>query len=251
MVEAPGTAPGSETLISRGVYRHSRFPDTTNIGAPRAFLKARCRRMACLISPWKGPPDAHRVRGQRRTTNNAPLHRPAGRNRPGARRRAADAAADRAGAGGNPVPGAAGARSRLRPRRRLHGRRCRRRAGGARVLRPRHQEGQRGSRADQLPDAASPHDAVRDVRDQVPREAADLRGAPVDPPPHRQRERILGALLDPRQRVLHAQARASGGAEQGQPPGPRRRCWPARRPSASSTCSRRTPSWSTSTTWRC
>ena len=28
-------------------------------------------------------------------------------------------------------------------------------------------------------------------------------------------------------------------------------CWPARRPSASSPCSRRTPSWSTSTTWRC
>src|SRR5262245_25678713 len=40
MVEAPGTAPGSETLIPRGVYRHSRFPDTTNIGAPWAFWKA-------------------------------------------------------------------------------------------------------------------------------------------------------------------------------------------------------------------
>ena len=105
---------------------------------------------------------------------------------------------------------------------RLHGRRCRRRAGGARVLRPRHQEGQRGSRADQLSDAAPPHDAVRDVRDQVPREAADLRRAAVDPPPHRQRERILGALLDPRQRILHPRARASGGAAQGQPPGPRR-----------------------------
>ena len=129
----------------------------------------------------------------------------------------------RAGAGGDPLPGAAGARSRLRPRHRLHGRRCRRRAGRARLLRPRHQEGQRGPRADQLPDAAPPHDAVRDVRDQVPREAADLRGAAVDPPPHRQRERVLGALLDPRQRVLHARARAAGGAEQGQPPGPRRR----------------------------
>ena len=40
MVEAPGTAPGSETLISRGVYRHSRFPDRTNIGALRGNLKA-------------------------------------------------------------------------------------------------------------------------------------------------------------------------------------------------------------------
>ena len=41
MVEAPGTAPGSETLMSRGVYRHSRLPDATNIGASDAVLKAR------------------------------------------------------------------------------------------------------------------------------------------------------------------------------------------------------------------
>jgi len=41
MVEAPGTAPGSETLMPRGVYRHSRLPDATNIGASEAFLKAR------------------------------------------------------------------------------------------------------------------------------------------------------------------------------------------------------------------
>jgi antitoxin YefM len=39
MVEAPGTAPGSETLMSRGVYRHSRLPDNTNIGGPIGFLK--------------------------------------------------------------------------------------------------------------------------------------------------------------------------------------------------------------------
>ena len=152
--------------------------------------------------------------------NNAPLHRPAGRDRPGTRRRAADPAAQRAGAGGNSFPGPARARSRICPRRRLHGRRCCRRAGRPGELRPRHQEGQRGPWAGQLSDAASPHDAVRDVRDQVPREAADLRGPPVDPPSHRQRERILGALLDPRQRVLRAQARASGSPEQGQSPGP-------------------------------
>jgi len=41
MVEAPGTAPGSDTLIPRGVYRHSRFPDLTNIGIPGPFLKMR------------------------------------------------------------------------------------------------------------------------------------------------------------------------------------------------------------------
>ena len=40
MVEAPGTAPGSETLMSRGVYRHSRLPDTANIGTSAGFLKA-------------------------------------------------------------------------------------------------------------------------------------------------------------------------------------------------------------------
>ena len=32
MVEAPGTAPGSATLISNGVYRYSRLPDPLNIG---------------------------------------------------------------------------------------------------------------------------------------------------------------------------------------------------------------------------
>src|SRR5215212_5120140 len=39
MVEAPGTAPGSETLMSRGVYRHSRLPDVTYIGARDGILK--------------------------------------------------------------------------------------------------------------------------------------------------------------------------------------------------------------------
>jgi hypothetical protein len=32
LVEAPGTAPGSATLISQAVYRHSRLPDNANIG---------------------------------------------------------------------------------------------------------------------------------------------------------------------------------------------------------------------------
>jgi hypothetical protein len=31
MVEAPGTAPGSEWFITMTVYRHSRLPGTTNI----------------------------------------------------------------------------------------------------------------------------------------------------------------------------------------------------------------------------
>ena len=247
-MEAPGTAPGSETLISRGVYRHSRFPDTINIGAPPAILKAV---LDLVISPWKAHPPPIKSaanEGQRTMPLSTDQQAEIDQARDGAQttlRPIAPALEEIL------VPGAAGARSRLRPRRRLHGRRRRRRAGGARVLRPRHQEGQRGSRADQLPDAASPHDAVRDVRDQVPREAADLRGAPVDPPPHRQRERVLGALLDPRQRVLSAQARASRGPEQGQPPGPRRGAGRQGGRARLRRCSRRTPSWSTSTTWRC
>ncbi len=39
MVEAPGTAPGSTTLIPRTVYRHSRQAGRTNIGIPRAKLQ--------------------------------------------------------------------------------------------------------------------------------------------------------------------------------------------------------------------
>ena len=71
---------------------------------------------------------------------------------------------------------------------------------------------QRGCRADPLPDAPSAHHPVRDVRDQVPRQTADLRRAAVDPAPHRQRERIFGALLDPGQGILHSFARTSRGA---------------------------------------
>ena len=40
-MEAPGTAPGSDTLIPRGVYCHSRFPDEPNIDIPGRFLKTR------------------------------------------------------------------------------------------------------------------------------------------------------------------------------------------------------------------
>jgi hypothetical protein len=62
--------------------------------------------------------------------------------------------------------------------------------------------------ADPLPDAAPPHHAVRDVRAQAPRQAADLRRAAVDPAPHGQRQRVQRPLLDPRPRVLPAGARA-------------------------------------------
>ena len=39
LVEAPGTAPGSATLIPHHVYRHSRFPDTLNIAIFRPLGK--------------------------------------------------------------------------------------------------------------------------------------------------------------------------------------------------------------------
>jgi hypothetical protein len=52
MVEAPGTAPGSDTLIPRGVYRHSRFPDRSNIGARTGFLKVT---QSAANFPMEGP----------------------------------------------------------------------------------------------------------------------------------------------------------------------------------------------------
>ena len=116
-----------------------------------------------------------------------------------------------------------GAGSRLRPRDRLHGRRRGGGAGRPRLLRPGHAPGIRGCRADPLSDAPPAHHAVRDVRDQIPREAADFRGAPMDPPPHRQRERIFRALFHPGPGILHARARAPRRAIRRQPPGPRRR----------------------------
>jgi thymidylate synthase (FAD) len=60
-----------------------------------------------------------------------------------------------------------------------YGRRCGRGAGGARLLRQGHEAGQhRPGLINYLMRHA--HDAVRDVRDQAAREAADLRGTPVD-----------------------------------------------------------------------
>ena len=47
-MEAPGTAPGSATLIPRGVYRHSRLPDRTNI---RAFWRRCERRHPAALAP--------------------------------------------------------------------------------------------------------------------------------------------------------------------------------------------------------
>ena len=38
-MEAPGTAPGSATLIPSGVYRYSRQAGTANIGIPKGFLQ--------------------------------------------------------------------------------------------------------------------------------------------------------------------------------------------------------------------
>ena len=248
MVEAPGTAPGSERLFHAAFIAIVGCPTLVNIDMSWELFEGE---RSGVIARWQHLPADQKVAGSagqgpcplsgQRAEIDAASARPAQPTR----------APPFAGARGDPLSGAAGAGSRLRPRRRLHGRRCRHRAGGARVLRPRHQAGQRGSRADPLSDAPSPHDAVRDVRDQVPRQAADLRGAPVDPPSHRQRERILGALFDPRQRVLPS--RRPSISQRSQRPTDRAAvpCWPARRRRACSACCARTPSWSTSTTRRC
>ena len=149
------------------------------------------------------------------------------------------------------LPGDPGAGSRLHPGDRLHGRRCGDRAGRPGVLRPRHAAGVRGCRADPLSDAPPPLHAVRDVRDQVPREAADLRRAAVDPPSHRQRERILRALFDPGPRVLPAGAGASCGAIGRQPPGPGRRAGRRGSGATCSTCCARMRRAATTITPRC
>ena len=109
----------------------------------------------------------------------------------------------------------------------------------------------RRRRADPLPDAPPPLDPVRDVRDQIPRETADLRRPPVDPPPHRQRERILRPLFDPGPRVLPAGARTPGRAIRRQPPGPRRRAGRHRGGAGAWTCCAATPPAPTTTTWKC
>ncbi len=208
MVETPSTAPGSTTIIPRTIYRHSRRTDPTNIGNPPGH----CKPQPAMTPPVAGGRNGH-----------ATLPHPRSRDRRSADRSRVDPPGHRAGAGSHAVPCHAGAGSRLRPRDRLHGRRRGRGAGRPRVVRPRHQARQRGCRADPLPDAPPPLHAVRDVRDQVPREAADLRGTAVDPPPHRQRERVLRPLLRHGPGVLHPRARAPGRAIRQQPPGPRRR----------------------------
>ncbi len=56
LVEAPGTAPGSATLIPHHVYRHSRFPDTLNIGIFRPLGKGVERAEKRDGGPGRPPP---------------------------------------------------------------------------------------------------------------------------------------------------------------------------------------------------
>ena len=82
MVEAPGTAPGSETLMSRGVYRHSRLPDAPYIGASFGFLKASRGVDASRAFPRfsHGPPSLTPIKSgaNKDRSDDAPLKRPAG-----------------------------------------------------------------------------------------------------------------------------------------------------------------------------
>ena len=113
-------------------------------------------------------------------------------------------------------------RRRVRARRRLHGRRLRRRAGGADVVRQGHQAPARGPRPAPLPDAPRPHDAVRDVRAQAARARPDGRVAPVDPASHGERERVLHPLFRGDRRGAAHRSRRVAPAVRRQPPGQQR-----------------------------
>ena len=152
---------------------------------------------------------------------------------------------------GPPRPAHPRPRPRFHPRRRLHGRRRRHRPGRPRLLRRRHQDRPRRRRPHPLPDAPLALDPLRDVRDQAAREAPGLRRPPVDPPPHRQRQRILRPLLDPRPRVLHPRSRPTSPPSPQQQPGPRRPPSKAPKPPASSPSSATTPRPPTTTTRPC
>jgi len=61
MVEAPGTAPGSTTIIPRIVYRHSQQADSGYLGRLGCVFKPfRSRRCAQTLAAWWAtdhPPD--------------------------------------------------------------------------------------------------------------------------------------------------------------------------------------------------
>ncbi len=54
LVEAPGTAPGSEWFITQVIYRHSRQADTCNIAIESLNLKP-SRAGGKLFGVWLGP----------------------------------------------------------------------------------------------------------------------------------------------------------------------------------------------------
>ena len=66
------------------------------------------------------------------------------------------------------------------------------------------------------------HTTPFEMRDQVPRQTADLRRATVDPPPHRQRQRILArySILDNAE--FTSRRPSTWRRRRRQPPGPRR-----------------------------
>lgn len=122
MVEAPGTAPGSATLILSRVYRHSRRSGEGNIGDPGRRFEGE--------TAWRRRPGNT---GRRKPPVGRGPHPPAGPH-----------------SEGHAVRGAPGARPWLRPGGGPHGRQRHRRADGRRLLRPRHTGGAR-LHTDELP----------------------------------------------------------------------------------------------------
>ena len=197
MVEAPGTAPGSATLIPSSVYRHSRRSpaDPANIGRRGRLGKRQCVRSGpagagVVIVDATGrftspgmilamPIDDHKraeIEAQRAVSHETrratvPALEQVLYERFDVLDHGFVRVIDYMGDDGAIVQAA----------RVSYG------AGTQHV--------REGPGADPLSPAPSPHDAVRDVRDQAAHQGADLRCPAMAPPPHRQRQRVFRALF--------------------------------------------------------
>jgi hypothetical protein len=83
MVEAPGTAPGSDWFIATAIYRHSRQAGFRNIGADGGGIKCGARRPAVRAGREMSGPRVHSCLAPHAGREPALGRRPEGRQRSG------------------------------------------------------------------------------------------------------------------------------------------------------------------------